>query len=254
MGTNFLGQRIRLLRLIEGMKQQEFATAIGSSAGYISEVEAGKKIPGGEFLSNVGTVSLFNSNWLLNGQGWTVSPSSQIPAKLWWKKVFTNQQLSKVVILNYEGEFYYDKERDSCNGFMIHTKDGTLSIAGMIFRTNSTSGLAAYTDILSDLYEGNIPTYKINIDYSDAKDLDKKELSVIFEGLGYQIDVYEEMHFYKPRLYPLKYPELPSKAVQDPDELEILELLKKVSPETKREFLKMLKAHAKFKNGLDKIT
>lgn len=254
--SKLIGQRIRLFRLMQGMKQQEFANVIATSAGYISEIEAGKKTPGGELLSNLGRVFSFNTNWLLNGEGWTVSPTSQPVAINWFERLFINQEIKKIIILCYKGEFYDGQNREINNGFLIYTNDGVLCVGGMAFRTNTTSGTAAYLDVLREIKQRNIPTYKINIEFEEAKDLDKKNLSTIFEQVGSQIDVYEEMRFYKPDIYPTKGQKQEShvRQVSDSEELEILELLKKVSPETKREFLEMLKAHAKFKNGLDKIT
>ena len=66
-----IGKRLRLIRISQNLTQKEFALILGTSAGYISEIEAGKKIPGGEILNSIRRNYTANINWLLTGTGWT---------------------------------------------------------------------------------------------------------------------------------------------------------------------------------------
>lgn len=65
----FLGERLRQVRDAHSLTQQVFAKALTTSAGYISEIEAGKKMPGSEFLMSLKQTYNIDTNWLLAGEG-----------------------------------------------------------------------------------------------------------------------------------------------------------------------------------------
>ena len=63
-----LGDRFKSIRKEKGLTQKAFAAALATSSGYISEIEAGKKIPGGELLTSLKRVFNVDINWLLVGE------------------------------------------------------------------------------------------------------------------------------------------------------------------------------------------
>jgi len=67
MVTKKIGERLLLFRKEKRLTQQEFASKAGTSASYISEIEAGKKLPGSEILSSLLRTFGLNINWLLSG-------------------------------------------------------------------------------------------------------------------------------------------------------------------------------------------
>ncbi|MBU2647854.1 helix-turn-helix domain-containing protein [bacterium] len=50
---NLIGKNIRSFRNFLNLKQYKFAEKLGKSSGYLSDVESGKIIPGGDFLFSV---------------------------------------------------------------------------------------------------------------------------------------------------------------------------------------------------------
>lgn len=64
-----LGDRIKQLRKSQNLTQQAFAKALGISAGYVSEIEQGNKMPGSEVLLSLKQVFHINTDWLLTGEG-----------------------------------------------------------------------------------------------------------------------------------------------------------------------------------------
>ena len=64
-----LGNRIKEVRKSQSLTQQEFAKALGISAGYVSEIEQGNKMPGSEVLISLKMAYSINSDWLLTGEG-----------------------------------------------------------------------------------------------------------------------------------------------------------------------------------------
>ena len=62
-------KRIRQIRLIDlEMSQAEFAKAVGTSQGIISQIESGKKLPTMEVFCNIVEVAKERSaDWILNG-------------------------------------------------------------------------------------------------------------------------------------------------------------------------------------------
>ena len=66
---NSLGTRLMTVRKGKNLTQQAFASALGTSAGYISEAEAGKSVPGGSLLTSLCRIFNVNINWLLTGEG-----------------------------------------------------------------------------------------------------------------------------------------------------------------------------------------
>lgn len=50
MKENIFGGKIRELRKAKGLTLHQFAKEIGTSASYLSEIERGLKVPGGEFF------------------------------------------------------------------------------------------------------------------------------------------------------------------------------------------------------------
>ncbi len=63
-----VGSRIKLIRTQKKLTQKAFAEALSTSAGYISEIESGKKMPGGELLTSLKRIFNIDLNWLLNGE------------------------------------------------------------------------------------------------------------------------------------------------------------------------------------------
>lgn len=63
-----IGARLKEIRDKSGLKQKPFADRIGTSSSYISEIESGKKIPGGEFLVSLKREFGVDINWLLTGK------------------------------------------------------------------------------------------------------------------------------------------------------------------------------------------
>ncbi|MEN6325762.1 MAG: helix-turn-helix transcriptional regulator [Syntrophomonas sp.] len=53
MDNNFIGNRIRDLRKIYGKSSNQFAVMIGSSSGYISDMENGKNTPSVDMLVKI---------------------------------------------------------------------------------------------------------------------------------------------------------------------------------------------------------
>ncbi len=66
--SNLLGKNLRLFRKSKRLSMQNLAEIIESSAGYISDIENGKAVPGGNFLYslrrafNINIDSLFSEN------------------------------------------------------------------------------------------------------------------------------------------------------------------------------------------------
>lgn len=69
MVNMFLGERFKKIRDDLNMTLQELAKIIDVTAGYLSMIENGKKIPGGEILANLALKLNININWLLTGTG-----------------------------------------------------------------------------------------------------------------------------------------------------------------------------------------
>lgn len=64
-----LGGRFKRVRKDKKLTQQLFATALGISAGFVSEIEQGNKMPGSEVLISLKRVFNVNIDWLLTGEG-----------------------------------------------------------------------------------------------------------------------------------------------------------------------------------------
>jgi transcriptional regulator with XRE-family HTH domain len=64
-----IGGRIKKVRQDAGMGQQEFASSIGISANYLSEVESGKKEPSTPIILLIETRYAISEGWLLTGEG-----------------------------------------------------------------------------------------------------------------------------------------------------------------------------------------
>ena len=64
-----IGSRFKLIRKEKSLTQKVFAETLSISPGYVSEIEKGKKIPGGEVLSSLKRIFQVDINWLLDGTG-----------------------------------------------------------------------------------------------------------------------------------------------------------------------------------------
>ena len=64
-----IGSGIRTARMQLGMQQQEFARRLGVSAGYLSEIEAGKKNPGIDLLEKLHESFHIDISFLFTGEG-----------------------------------------------------------------------------------------------------------------------------------------------------------------------------------------
>lgn len=68
--TGSLGERIKIVRIIYGMKQADFAEHIGVSRSYLSESENEKGKPSIEMVVGIAQGFLYlNTHWLLTGEG-----------------------------------------------------------------------------------------------------------------------------------------------------------------------------------------
>lgn len=62
-----IGKRLNQIRKEKGMSQQALAALLGTSSGYISEIEQGKKMPGSDFLISLKRALEIDLNWFLTG-------------------------------------------------------------------------------------------------------------------------------------------------------------------------------------------
>ena len=69
METKTLGDRLKAIRQAKNLTLQELAAIIGSSHGYLSQVERNQKKPGSEILLSLKQHLNVNINWLLTGEG-----------------------------------------------------------------------------------------------------------------------------------------------------------------------------------------
>jgi transcriptional regulator with XRE-family HTH domain len=64
-----LGDRVKHIRKSKNLTQSEFAIVLETSAGFISDIESGNKIPGSELLKSLLRKFQVNINWILTGDG-----------------------------------------------------------------------------------------------------------------------------------------------------------------------------------------
>jgi len=64
MVKSFLGAKFKHVRTKKLLTQQEFAKALGISAGFVSEIEQGNKLPGSEVLSSLKKTFGTSIDWL----------------------------------------------------------------------------------------------------------------------------------------------------------------------------------------------
>ncbi|MCU7501333.1 MAG: helix-turn-helix domain-containing protein [Ignavibacteria bacterium] len=64
--SEIIGQKIKGVRQKNGLTQKKFAEALETSSSYISEIESGLKIPGGEFLYKLARVFNEDINVILS--------------------------------------------------------------------------------------------------------------------------------------------------------------------------------------------
>lgn len=69
-----IGKRVQQVRGSAKLNQREFATKLSTSSGYISGVESGKTMPGGEFLLRIHQEFGVDVTWLLTGSSATTLP------------------------------------------------------------------------------------------------------------------------------------------------------------------------------------
>ena len=63
-----LGERIRQLRVQHKLTQQEFAHSLGISQSFLSDMERGTKIPGGDTLLSLKRSYHVSTDWILSGE------------------------------------------------------------------------------------------------------------------------------------------------------------------------------------------
>lgn len=51
------------------LSQKDFGASMSRSSGYISDIENGKSVPGGEFLADLHRIHNVDINWVLAGSG-----------------------------------------------------------------------------------------------------------------------------------------------------------------------------------------
>ncbi|MBI1920485.1 MAG: helix-turn-helix domain-containing protein [Geobacter sp.] len=64
-----LGERIRSVRLVNGLTQKEFSAALGIVQGYLSGIERGKKLPSTTLLLAICHKWGLHEEWLIHGTG-----------------------------------------------------------------------------------------------------------------------------------------------------------------------------------------
>ncbi len=64
-----IGKRLKILREKLGLSQSEFAKKIGTSQGYLSELERNLKKPGSDLLLSLKRLFNVSTDWLLTGEG-----------------------------------------------------------------------------------------------------------------------------------------------------------------------------------------
>lgn len=69
-----IGRRVQQVRGEAKLNQREFAAKLSTSSGYISGVESGKTMPGGEFLLRIHQEFGVDVTWLLAGASATAPP------------------------------------------------------------------------------------------------------------------------------------------------------------------------------------
>jgi len=70
MGISSVGERLRAFRKRVGLNQVQMAGVLNIRQGFLSEVEAGKKMPGGEFFISLKRYSpQISIDWVLTGKG-----------------------------------------------------------------------------------------------------------------------------------------------------------------------------------------
>jgi len=65
-----IGDRIKQIRQMLKLTQKTFATSLGISAGFVSDIEKGKKFPGSQVLISLKKTYNINLDWLLTGDGY----------------------------------------------------------------------------------------------------------------------------------------------------------------------------------------
>ncbi len=74
-----VGVRIRQVRQVNSMSQAEFAKVLHTSMAYISKVESGKNMPGGEFFYSLKLAFNISIDWVLTGEGRAMAKSDNRP-------------------------------------------------------------------------------------------------------------------------------------------------------------------------------
>lgn len=64
-----IGERIKYIRKIHKLNQQQFSKAVDISQGRLSEIEKDKCKPSAETLISISQIFNVNLNWLLLGEG-----------------------------------------------------------------------------------------------------------------------------------------------------------------------------------------
>ncbi len=75
MEKKTLGMKLKEFRLSKGMKLQQIAKEMGVSAGFLSEVERDKKVPGGEFFISLKRIYGVSIDYLLDDSYEAISVS-----------------------------------------------------------------------------------------------------------------------------------------------------------------------------------
>ena len=75
MSSMEIGQRIRAIREKHGLNQREFGKILNTSSGYISGIESGKNMAGGDFFLKMNREFGVDLNWLMLGYALNVEQS-----------------------------------------------------------------------------------------------------------------------------------------------------------------------------------
>lgn len=72
-----IGPRLRQFRTEKGLSQKELANILGTSQGYVCDIELGKKQPGNDFLVSLRRFFAIDLNWFLLGEHQNITAEPQ---------------------------------------------------------------------------------------------------------------------------------------------------------------------------------
>lgn len=224
-----LNDRIRLIRLKEGLKQEDFAKKLNVNLDTISRYEKAYRTPDAVFLNKLISEFGCNAGWLTSGRGWMEYPQdTKIPCK-WIKGLVEKNKIHKVVILQY-----YDDSYKKINGLLIETKNGVLSINRLPL---------GYSLIETNYYKDIITTFKnkgIHIGFfaedKGTTEFNSIDLSLYISKATYSDNIVADVIKSIENVSSLPFKGIDEKILRDPTLISLIDKLKFVyaSGETKQ--------------------